>query len=257
MSRLTLSDEVGGVTVSLVRRCLSRREGRRRVLRPVLLGVRHGPALLGVRHGPAPGQLKVRGMITLRGAAAPQASGRRPGPPSARDPGAAPGPRGAEQPGTPADRARARRSALRLSVWVGDVNVPSSRERTFLPSFWALTPVGWKKGTFMLERYVHVPACFGRASGHCAWTRCPLAAGASPFPCTRSTPASAQRRCSSAHPGLIQGPSRPSDGSARSSGRRARGAGRSSRPRRRSDAAMTPQRFRSDAVAPAAEAPAT
>ena len=41
----------------------------------------------GVRHGPAPGQLKVRGMITLRGAAAPQASGRRPGPPSVRDPG--------------------------------------------------------------------------------------------------------------------------------------------------------------------------
>ena len=233
MSRLTLSDEVGGVTVSLVRRCLSRRGGRRRALRPVLLGVRHGPAPRNGRHG----QLKVRGVITLRGAAAPQASGRRPGPPSARDPGAAPGPRGAEQPGTPADRARARRSALRLSVWVGDVNVPSSRERTFLPSFWALTPVGWEKGTFMLERYVHVPACSGRASGHCAWTRRPDAAGAASFPCTRSTPASAQRRCSSAHPGLIQGPSRPSDGSARSSGRRARGAGR----RRDRGAAATPQ----------------
>ena len=92
MSRLTLSYEVGGVTVSLVRRCLSRRGGRRRALRPALLGARHGPVLLGVRHGPAPrngrhGQLKVRGVITLRGAAAPQASGRRPGPPSVRDPG--------------------------------------------------------------------------------------------------------------------------------------------------------------------------
>ena len=235
MSRLTLSDEVGGVTVSLVRRCLSRREGRRRVLRPVLLGVRHGPA---------PGQLKVRGMITLRGAAAPQASGRRPGPPSARDPGAAPGPRGAEQPGTPADRARARRSALRLSVWVGDVNVPSSRERTFLPSFWALTPVGWKKGTFMLERYVHVPACSWRASGHCAWTRRPPAAGAASFPCTRSTPASAQRRCSScasrAHPRTLP-TVRWLCTVLRAAGPR---GGATSRPRRRNDAAAIPQRCR-------------
>ena len=46
---------------------------------------------------------------------------------------------------------------------VDDVNVPSSRERTFLPSFWGQTSEGWEKGTFTLERYVHVPACCGRA----------------------------------------------------------------------------------------------
>ena len=222
------------------------------------------------------GQLKVRGMITLRGAAAPRASGRRPGPPSARDPGGGTGTarrRAAGHAGGPgaarralsesliqtsdSDRARAGRSALRLSVWVDDVNVPSSHERTFLPSFWALTPVGWEKGTFMLERYVHVPACSWRASGHCAWTRRPPAAGAVSFPCTRSTPASAQRRCSScasrAHPRTLP-TVRWLCTVLRAAGPR---GGATSRPRRRSGAAMTPQRFRSDAVAPAAEAPAT
>ena len=44
-----------------------------------------------------------------------------------------------------------------------NVNGASSRERTFLPSFWGQSAVGWEKGTFTLGRYVHVPACPGRA----------------------------------------------------------------------------------------------
>ena len=39
-----------------------------------------------------------------------------------------------------------------------NVNGSSSRERTFLPSFWGETSEGWEKGTFTLGRYVHVPA---------------------------------------------------------------------------------------------------
>ena len=37
-----------------------------------------------------------------------------------------------------------------------NVNVLFPRQRTFLPSYWGWSSVGWEKGTFMLGRYVDV-----------------------------------------------------------------------------------------------------
>ena len=53
-----------------------------------------------------------------------------------------------------------------------NVNGASSRERTFLPSFWGQRSVGWEKGTLVLERYVHVPPS-GRTPGRCAHSQPP------------------------------------------------------------------------------------
>ena len=57
--------------------------------------------------------------------------------------------------GTAGTCGRARRPGARLEQ---NVNVPSQRERTFLPSFWGQTSEGWEKGTFTRRTSVDVGA---------------------------------------------------------------------------------------------------
>ena len=83
---------------------------------------------------------------------------------------------GCGRPRVPVNRSRRRRAAgprrapgaegaggVRRAAGL-NVNGSSSRERTFLPSYWGLSSEGWEKGTLTLGRYVHVPPS-GRAPG--------------------------------------------------------------------------------------------
>ena len=81
----------------------------------------------------------------------------------------------AERRETPRTRSSGSIDSLGVRAAGLNVNGSSSRERTFLPSFWGQRSVGWEKGTLVLERYVHVPP-----SGQAPRTPCPAAAPATP-----------------------------------------------------------------------------
>ena len=69
----------------------------------------------------------------------------------------------AERRETPRTRSSGSIDSLGVRAAGLNVNGSSSRERTFLPSFWGQRSVGWEKGTFAWGRYVHVLVRSGRA----------------------------------------------------------------------------------------------